>query len=652
MKSNPKFSDKLRYHFDNFMSRGGGSVFIALITLFLVAFLLLSIVRLIGGLIFPDESVHGSGEFLWRVFLQISDAGAVAEDGESNWFNKTTGILTVFLGLVLFSSLVAFITNQFDQKIQDLRKGKSDVLENDHTIILGFGIRVVEIVKELIEANESESRAVVTILAEEDKEEMDDYLAENLQERKTTKIITRSGTPSSLHSLRKVNAGKAKSVLVLNSSGDEDSKEGRNIGDAKVLKTLMALVALGGSERELPPIVAELYSEDNRRIAQELSDSIQVMDERTILSKLLVQTSRTSGLAVVYSNLVGFEGDEIYFYKPTSGWGGLNFREISFRFNESVPLGFRKEDGEILLNPSSDYVPENSEDAVLLAEDDSKIRYLSSAVASPKDFPQPKKKRNNPVDKQLIVGWNSKSPLIVEEYAKFVSPGSTIDVLVKQIDDEFKSSMVRLKKKYPKITLRSFQADLSQESVMKRLAPESYDSVIFLAEEKENIEEVDAQTISLLLRFRQYFKRYAFKSGNQPNTQLITEIMNSENTEIVLETGVKDFLISNQFVSKMMAQVSQEPDVMRVYENLFSPEGSEIYLKPATLYFENLPITLSFADLVGAALKRGETCFGIRIASEEKNEECGYGVHLIPEKGDSFRITAEDALIVLAEDQT
>lgn len=633
------------------MSRGGGSVFIALITLFLIAFVLLSIVRVLGGLLFPDESVQGQGEFLWRVFLQISDAGAVAEDGEANWYNKTTGILTVFLGLVLFSSLVAFITSQFDQKIQDLRKGKSDVLESDHTIILGFGVRVVEIIKELIEANSSEKRAVVVILSEEDKEVMDDFLAENLEDRKTTKVITRSGTPSSLHSLRKVNAGEAKSVLVLNSSGDEDSKEGRSIGDAKVLKSLMALVALG-HDKELPPIVAELYSEENRQIAQELSGTIQVMDERNILAKLLVQTSRTSGLAVVYSNLVGFEGDEIYFFKPATGWNGKNFKEISFRFNESVPLGFRKEDGDILLNPSADYVPGDKEDAVLLAEDDSKIRYLESAVAFPKEYQQPKKKRSNPIDKQLIVGWNSKSPLIVEEYAKFVAPGSTIDVLVKQIDDEFKAAIIKLKKKYPKIVLRSFQADLSQESVMKRLAPESYDSVIFLAEEKENIEEVDAQTISLLLRFRQYFKRYAFKSGNQPRTQLITEIMNSENTEIVLETGVKDFLISNQFVSKMMAQVSQEPDVMRVYENLFSPEGSEIYLKPASLYFETLPQTFTFADCVGAALKRSETCFGIRIASEEKEEEKGYGVHLIPPKANQFTIHPEDSLIVLAEDQT
>ncbi len=641
--------EKLRYHFDNFMSKGGGSVFAALMTLFLGAFIVLSILRLTGGFLFPDESIKETGDFFWRVFLQISDAGAVAEDGDSNWFNKVLGILTVFLGLVLFSSLVAFITNQFDQKIQDLRKGKSDIIESEHTVILGFGIRTLEILRELIEANSSESKAVVAILSETDKEEMDDILSESIENRKTTKIITRSGTPSNLHSLKKVNVSEAKSVIVLNPANSEESEEGRNIGDAKVLKSLMALVALIGEEN-LPPIVAEFHETENRNIASEISASVQVMDERSILAKLLVQTSRTSGLAVVYSNLVGFEGNEIYFYKPKTGWKGLSFSDISFRFDQSSPLGFRDKNGNILLNPGPDYSPGDGEEAIVLSEDDSKIRFLENPILLPKQFPKLNVNRIQPPDKQLIIGWNSKSPLIVEEYAKFVAPDSQIDLLVKEISEEIKNSVAKLRKKYPTIKLRSLSANLSGENILEKLAPEQYDSVIFLAEEKENIEEVDARTISLLLRFRQYFKKSFSAKGERVSTQLITEIMNSENTELVLETGVKDFLISNQFVSKMMAQVSQEPDVMRVYENLFSPEGSEIYLKPASIYFENFPQKVSFADCIQVALSKGETCFGIRIAAQETEEKNGYGVHLVPKQSQVFELKEEDSLIVLAED--
>lgn len=651
MKEKPVLFKKIRYHFDNFMSKGGVSVFVALVTLFLGAFLLLSVFRILGALLFPDESIKETGDFLWRVFLQISDAGAVAEDGESNWFHKFTGILTVFLGLVLFSSLVAFITNQFDQKIQELRKGKSDVLESEHTLILGFGIRTLEIIKELIEANSSESGNAVVILADVDKEEMDDVLADSLPDTQTTKIITRSGLPSHLHSLKKVNAPGAKSIIVLNPAGSEESSEGKAVGDAKVLKSIMALVALH-REKKLPPVVAELHELENRNIASDLSESVQVMDERSILSKLLVQTSRTSGLSIVYSNLVGFEGNEIYFYKPKFGWAGLNHSEISFRFADAVPLGFRNERGEIILNPKPDYVPGKEEFAIVLAEDDSKIKFEEKPVATPKSVSLPDNSLAQPVDKQLIIGWNSKSKMIVDEYAKFSAPNSQIHLLIAESNEEIKNALVKLRKKYPQIQLKSFIANLSQEGILEKIAPEKYDSVIFLAEEKENIEEVDARTISLLLRFRQYFKRKTQEKGKTVETQLITEIMNSENTELVLETGVKDFLISNQFVSKMMAQVSQEPDVMRVYEDLFHPEGSEIYLKPVFLYFEDLPQNASFADCMQAALERNETCFGIRIASEETDESKNYGVYLIPDKSATFQLKESDSLIVLSEDQS
>ena len=37
------------------------------------------------------------------------------------------------------------------------------------------------------------------------------------------------------------------------------------------------------------------------------------MNEADILARMLVQTSRNKGLAMVYADLVGFEGNEFYF---------------------------------------------------------------------------------------------------------------------------------------------------------------------------------------------------------------------------------------------------------------------------------------------------------------------------------------------------
>ena len=43
-------------------------------------------------------------------------------------------------------------------------------------------------------------------------------------------------------------------------------------------------------------------------------EMVSVIDAEKILAKIMVQTSRTSGLSVVYSELLSFEGCEMYFH--------------------------------------------------------------------------------------------------------------------------------------------------------------------------------------------------------------------------------------------------------------------------------------------------------------------------------------------------
>ena len=74
-------------------------------------------------------------------------------------------------------SLLLYRMNQRDKPFGWLKKGYAKVMEREHTLILGWNERVLEILRELILANESESDAIVVILSEMDKEEMDDYLA-------------------------------------------------------------------------------------------------------------------------------------------------------------------------------------------------------------------------------------------------------------------------------------------------------------------------------------------------------------------------------------------------------------------------------------------------------------------------------------------
>lgn len=156
----------------------------------------------------------------------------------------------------------------------------------------------------------------------------------------------------------------------------------------------------------------------------------------------------------------------------------------------------------------------------------------------------------------------------------------------------------------------------------------------------------------ILLQLRRIFRDTTGKDEASRKSQLITEVMDSSNQALVSSAGVKDFIISDRFISMLLAQMSEEAEIKRVYDDLFQEDGSEIYLKPLSLYQENLPVDLSFADCMALAQLRDEICIGIKLYADEGDHSRNYGVTLIPEKNERFTFGPHDCLVVLAEDET
>jgi ion channel POLLUX/CASTOR len=77
----------------------------------------------------------GFGEAFWQSLLRVVDAGTFA--GDSGWLTRSLGLLITLAGIFLAGSLIGLIANGVDQRIAQLRKGRSVVIEDDHTLILG-----------------------------------------------------------------------------------------------------------------------------------------------------------------------------------------------------------------------------------------------------------------------------------------------------------------------------------------------------------------------------------------------------------------------------------------------------------------------------------------------------------------------------------
>ena len=98
-------------------------------------------------------------------------------------------------GLFIVSALIGVLANGIDTKLADLRRGRSIVLEKDHTVILGWSESIFTIISELTLANESRKDPVIVILADRDKVDMEDELKVKVPERRGTRVVCRSGSP-------------------------------------------------------------------------------------------------------------------------------------------------------------------------------------------------------------------------------------------------------------------------------------------------------------------------------------------------------------------------------------------------------------------------------------------------------------------------
>ncbi|MEO1201110.1 MAG: hypothetical protein AAFX10_00290 [Pseudomonadota bacterium] len=647
---------RLRYRFDTFMAKGGVSIFKALTAAFVGTFLLIGLLRGAMTLVFPEMAQqHDELGFLGNLyitFLEITDPGNMAQDIYSSLGYKTFAVLAGLAGIVMLSALIAFITTALDQKIYELKRGRSKVIEEDHTLILGWNEqRIVEIIRELIIANESEKDACVVILADKDKEEMDDVLRLRLPATKTTRVVTRSGDVSTLTNLDMVSLEACKSVIILASCEDTDHAELKASSDAKAIQTVLATMG-NEMESEEFAVVVEIFNPTHREIVRSsFPEHVITVNTSDVLAKLLVQTSRSVGLSVVYSEILSFDGCEMYFYDAE--WGGATFGEIGYRFPDGVPMGIRSADGEITLNPDAARSMQPGDEILIVADDDSTIELLDAPVATPRDLPLASHRQQQRIERELMIGWTFKSAAIIREFADYIVEGSEISVLLKNPGDRQRAEIEALDEELPGVHVRLLEKDCLNIEDLMSVKPFEYDNIIILAGTESSDEAVDAarvdsENIVALLLLRRIFSQYPKESRD---TKLITEILDSQNDALVAKAGVQDVIISNRLVSMIMAQISESRDIEKVYDDIFEEDGSEIYLKPASLYFDTLPIELSFADMMAIAQKRSEVCIGVKIKSLETSRDDNNGITLIPEKNTVFKLGAEDSLVVLAEDE-
>ena len=144
------FRKRFRYRFETLMGRGGKSIFVSLTLVFLLFFVGFSLLRGLLVWFTGYEAHHDLGFWgnSYITFLELTDPGNMVQDLNSHPWYKVIAVSAGMVGVVMLSSLIAFITTAIDQKLSELKRGHSKVIEEDHTLILGWDEqRVIEVVR-------------------------------------------------------------------------------------------------------------------------------------------------------------------------------------------------------------------------------------------------------------------------------------------------------------------------------------------------------------------------------------------------------------------------------------------------------------------------------------------------------------------------
>ncbi len=643
-------SQRMRYRFDNFISKGGWSIFVSLLVVFITSLVIIFSIRAIIFYAYPEASKEFDTLLrnLYISFLELTDPGSMAQDKDSSGWYKLTAIMAGISGIVIMSMLIAIITTALDQKLAFLRKGHSKVMEQNHTLILGWNDRVIEIIRELILANESERSPAVVILAELEKELMDDILNTHLKNRLSTRIITRSGNTASITDLARVSIESCRSVIAVAHCSDTASTDQKAASDARVIKTVLGIITSKPADKKYN-IVTEIFELKNRAVIESISPTeVITVDTQDILAKLLAQTSRSSGLAIVYGEILSFDGCEMYFY--TSQWNEAKFGDLQYHFEDGVPIGIRTEN-KVTINPDANTIMKAGDDILIVAEDDSTIRFQKNAVTQVKHLKLKPGRLNIQQERTLLLGWNAKARVFIEQLSDYVKEKSVVDIVIKHPEQAITNTIEQLQTQLSHITINLYTQDPMLRETLLEHDPFSYNDIIILSQGDEisNPEKTDSETIIILLLLRAIFAENPKKAQA---TKLITEVLNSENKELISRAGVNDFIISNRFISNILAQISEEPDIKAVYDDLFEEDGSEIYLKPVSLYLKNLPNkAVKFSDLMHLAQQRNEICIGFRSHKDIDNINENFGVKMIPNKNKTYVLHPDDNLVVVAADE-
>ncbi|KAJ8755608.1 hypothetical protein K2173_022203 [Erythroxylum novogranatense] len=607
----------------------------------------------LGGLALYAVSDSSLAEALWLSWTFVADSGNHA-DRVGTW-PRIVSVSISSGGMLIFAMMLGLVSDAISEKVDSLRKGKSEVIEKNHVLILGWSDKLLAI------ANKSVGGGVVVVLAERDKEEMEMDIAKLEFDFMGTSVICRSGSPLILADLKKVSVSKARAIIVLASDENADQS------DARVLRVVLSLTGVKESLRG--HVVVEMSDLDNEPLVKLVGgELIETVVAHDVIGRLMIQSALQPGLAQIWEDILGFENDEFYI-KRWPQLDGLQFKNVLISFPDAIPCGVKvaAEGGKIKLNPDNNYILKEGDEVLVIAEDDDTYAPGPLPEVPRGSFPKISDPPKYP-EKILFCGWRRDIDDMIMVLEALLAPGSELWMFneVPEKEREKKLSDGGLDtSRLENIKLVHREGNAVIRRHLEYLPLETFDSILILADEslEDSVVHSDSRSLATLLLIRDIQSKrlpdqdmrscplrlsgFSHSSWIREMQQasdksiIISEILDSRTRNLVSVSRISDYVLSNELVSMALAMVAEDKQINRVLEELFAEQGNEMCIKPAEFYLFDQE-ELCFYDIMVRGRQRQEIVFGYRLATADR------AIINPPEKSVIRKWSIDDVFVVIS----
>lgn len=606
----PSLKERLRYRFDNRMAKGSGAMIRMLAVATLIVAVAIALIITFSG--------EGEDDFLynfWDSFATVINAWMPAsEDGGALYIILTA--LAAIMGLFVTSVLIGIVSSAIEDKINDLRKGNSKVLENGHIVVLGSVAGEYELIKQLI-LSFGKRKGVIVIGGEFERDEFEDVLFENVDVPRNVKVICRSVDAASPVSLECLSISTAKTLIVNFTEND------------KTVRAVLAACKLLENYKDSNVTIVASVSNEAYMFPETLLQEKNVIMLKTdsIIAGIIARSLCQEKISGILMEIFNYEGSEFYL-KKDSAFVGKKFGEVLLEITNAIVLGTEC-DGELTINPDFDYIIQEKDRLVCFAKENETLKSspVNENVRNIKGYQYRHEAENSRI---TIIGFNEKIDNICREMSEEIT---SVKVVVNTKEEA--DSVRELLENSMGENINILAEEIDDIEVLEKICEET-DHIVLLTDQQAETEDADLETMMLLMRLRDIKKR------KNLNFQITAEIQRESNRLLMLGDDNTEFVVAFNMSALAMSQVAVEPILYGVFREILSAFGNEILVKKAS-DFGIKDVSLTTVELRKILMD----CGYIFMGYINGNEDCSSEIN--PDVDAQIKVKENTKFIVMGE---